>query len=76
MIVAFVNRDQQRVLCVDMGEEVDTLTKMTTRACDFINLLCEKLNWRWEPLKQIRPNTKLITFKELEEVFRNANNGN
>lgn len=71
MIVAFVDKNQQRVMRVDIGPEVDTPTKMPTQVCVFINLLCDKLNWTWEPLKQVRPNTKLISFEEL----KNAING-
>ena len=71
MIIAFVNKDQQRIMRVDIGAEVDTPTKMPTQVCAFINLLCEKLNWTWEPLKQVHPNTKLISFEEL----KNAING-
>lgn len=71
MIVAFVDKNQQRVMRIDVGPEVDTPTKMPTQVCNFINLLCDKLNWTWEPLKQVRPNTKLISFEEL----KNAING-
>ena len=71
MIIAFVNKDQQRIMRVDVGAEVDTPTKMPTQVCAFINLLCDKLNWTWEPLKQVHPNTKLISFEEL----KNAVNG-
>lgn len=71
MIIAFVDKNQQRVMRVDVGAEVDTPTKMSTQVCNFINLLCDKLNWTWEPLKQVHPNTKLISFEEL----KNAING-
>lgn len=75
MIIAFVDKNQQRIMRVDIGPEVETPTKMPTQVCAFINLLCDKLNWSWEPLKQARPNTKLVTFAELKEVF-NADRNN
>lgn len=71
MIIAFVNKDQQRVMRVDIGAEVDTLAKIPAQVCNFIDLLCDKLNWTWEPLKQVHPNTKLISFEEM----KNAING-
>lgn len=69
MIIAFVDKNQQRVMRVDVGPEVDTPTKMPTRVCAFINLLCDRLNWTWEPLSQVRSNTKLVSYKELQDVF-------
>lgn len=69
MNIAFVNSNGNRVMIVDMGPEVDTVTKMSTQACNFINLLCDKLNWHWEPVKQPRTNSRILSYKELKDAI-------
>ena len=69
MNVAFVDNNGKRIMIVDMGSEVDTMTKMSTRKCNFINLLCDKLGWHWEPVKQPRTNSRILSYKELEDAI-------
>lgn len=69
MIVAFVDKNQQRVMRVDIGPEVDTPTKIPTQVCNFINLLCDKLGWHWEPVKQPRTNSRILSYKELKNAL-------
>ena len=73
MHVAFVSRKtEKRVLVVDMGENATSVAKMTTEAANFINLLCETLSWQWEPLMKVFPNTKVLSYDKLKEVFHDA----
>lgn len=69
MNIAFVDSNEKRMMIVDMGPEVDTVTKMSTQACNFINLLCDKLGWRWEPVKQLRANSRVLSYKELKDAI-------
>ena len=69
MNIAFVNGKEVRVAIVDMGPEADTVTNMSTAACNFINLICDKLGWHWEPVKQPRANSRIISFKELKDAI-------
>lgn len=70
MLIAFVNRsNEKRVLTVDMGEEVDSMSKMSDAGADFINFLCAEMNWMWEPVKQVHSTVKVLSFNKLKELF-------
>ena len=69
MNIAFVNSNGSRVMIIDMGPEVDTITKMSTQVCNFINLLCDKLGWHWEPVKQPHTNSRILSYKELKDAI-------
>lgn len=69
MNIAFVNSNGSRVMIIDMGPEVDTITKMSTQVCNFINLLCDKLGWHWEPIKQPHTNSRILSYEELKDAI-------
>lgn len=69
MNIAFVNSNGSRVMIIDMGPEVDTITKMSTQVCNFINLLCDKLGWQWEPVKQPHTNSRILSYEELKDAI-------
>ena len=69
MNIAFVNGDGRRVMIVDMGDEVESMIKMTPRACAFIRVMCDSMGWTWEPVEQPRANSRIISFKELKDAI-------
>lgn len=69
MNIAFVDGSGKRVMMVDVGDEVDTPTKMPIRVCAFINLMCDSLGWSWEPVKQPRTNSRILSYKELQDAI-------
>lgn len=68
MNIAFVNNNNNRVLIVDI-EEMTDVAHMTDQYAAFINLLCDKLNWHWEPVKQPRTNSRILSYKELKDAI-------
>lgn len=70
MHIAFVNSDGKRVMTVNI-EEMEDVGHMAEQHATFINLLCDKLKWSWEPVKQPRTNSRILSYKEL----KNAING-
>lgn len=68
MNIAFVNTNNNRVLIVDI-EEMTDVAHMTEQHAAFINLLCDKLNWHWEPVKQPRTNSRILSYKELKDAI-------
>lgn len=70
MNIAFVNSNGNRVMIVDI-EEMTDVAHMTEPHATFINLLCDRLGWHWEPVKQPRTNSRILSYKEL----KNAING-
>ena len=69
MIVAFVNNMDKRIMTIDFGEEAD-VAHMTDQQDDLINLFCETFNWRWEPLKQPRKGSRVLSYQRLLEVCK------
>ena len=68
MHIAFVNGDGKRVMTVDI-EEMKDVGHMTEQHAAFINLLCDKLKWCWEPLTQPRTNSRILSYKELKDAI-------
>lgn len=68
MHIAFVNSNGNRVLIVDI-EEMTDVAHMTDQHASFINLLCDKLGWHWEPVKQPRTNSRILSYKELKDAI-------
>lgn len=73
MNIAFVDGNGKRVLIVDI-EEMTDVAHMTEQHATFINLMCDTMNWHWEPMKQPRANSRIISFKKLKEVFNDSSN--
>lgn len=69
MNVAFVNGKGKRIMAIDFGEETD-VAHMTDQHADLINLLCDTFNWHWEPLKQPRENSHVLSYQRLLEVCK------
>lgn len=69
MNIAFVNNNGNRVMIVDMGPEVESMIKMTPRACAFIKIMCDNMGWTWEPVEHPRANSRIISFEELRTVL-------
>ena len=70
MNIAFVDGKGKRVLIVYIEEAVD-VGHLTEEHATFINLMCDSLGWCWEPVKQPRANSRILSYKEL----KNAING-
>ena len=70
MLIAFVDGNGKRVMIVDIEEVID-IGHMTEQHATFINLMCDRLGWHWEPVKQPRTNSRILSYKEL----KNALNG-
>ena len=70
MHIAFVNGDGKRVMIVYIEEVID-IGHLSEEHASFINLMCDSLGWRWEPVKQPRANSRILSYKEL----KNATNG-
>ena len=68
MTIAFVNHNGNRVMIVDI-EEMTDVAHMTEQHATFINLLCDKLGWNWEPVKQPRTNSRILSYKELKDAI-------
>lgn len=68
MNIAFVNSNGNRVLIVNI-EEMTDVAHMTDQHAAFINLLCDKLGWHWEPVKQPRTNSRILSYKELKDAI-------
>lgn len=68
MNVAFVDGNGKRVMIVNIEEMVD-VAHMTEQHAAFINLLCDKLGWHWEPMKQPRANSRILSYKELKNAI-------
>ena len=73
MNIAFVDNNDKRVLRVNI-EEADSVTHLTEAHCAFINLLCDTLNWHWEPMKQPRDNSRVLSYAKLKETFNDSGN--
>ena len=73
MNIAFVDSNDKRVLRVNI-EEVDSVTHLTEAHCAFINLLCDTLNWHWEPVKQPRNDSRILSYAKLKEAFNDSGN--
>lgn len=69
MNIAFVDGNGKRVMIVNMGNEVESMIKMTPRACAFIKIMCDSMGWTWEPVEQPRANSRIISFEELRTVL-------
>lgn len=69
MTIAFVDSNGSRVMIIDMGSEVNTVTKMSTQVCNFIDLLCNRLGWHWEPAKQPDTYSRILSYKELKDAI-------
>lgn len=70
MNIAFVDGNGKRVLIVYIGEVID-IGHLSEEHATFINLMCDSLGWSWEPVKQPRTNSRILSYKEL----KNALNG-
>ena len=69
MHIAFVDGNGKRVMIVNMGSEVESMIKMTPRACAFIRVMCDSMGWTWEPVEQPRANSRIVSFEELRMVL-------
>lgn len=70
MLVAFVNRsNEKRILTVDMGDDISSMSEMSDVGTAFINFLCTEMNWMWEPAKQVHSTVKVLSFNKLKELF-------
>lgn len=69
MNIAFVNNMDKRVMTIDFGEEAD-VAHMTDQQADLINLFCDTFDWRWEPLKQPRKGSRVLSYQRLLEVCK------
>ena len=70
MNIAFVDGNGKRVLIVYIEEVID-IGHLSEEHAAFINLMCDSLGWSWEPVKQPRTNSRILSYKEL----KNAING-
>lgn len=68
MNIAFVDSNEKRMMIVDI-EEMTDVAHMTEQHATFINLLCDKLGWHWEPIKQPRANSRILSYKELKDAI-------
>ena len=68
MNIAFVDGNGKRALIVDI-EEMTDVAHMTEQHAAFINLLCDNLGWHWEPVKQPRANSRILSYKELKDAI-------
>ena len=68
MHIAFVDGNSKRVMIVNI-EEITDVAHMTEQHAAFINLLCDKLGWHWEPVKQPRTNSRILSYKELKDAI-------
>lgn len=75
MHIAFVNSSGQRVMIVDMEDEVKSIVDVSEQACDFIKLICDSMGWQWELVKQPRTNSRILSYTKLKEVFANEQRG-
>lgn len=68
MNMAFVDGSGKRVMMVDI-EEMTDVAHMTEQHATFINLMCDSLGWSWEPVKQPRTNSRILSYKELQNAI-------
>ena len=73
MHIAFVDNNDKRILRVDI-EEMTDIAHMTEQHAAFINLLCDTMNWHWEPMKQPRNNSHILSYAKLKETFNDSSN--
>ena len=68
MNIAFVDGNGKRVMIVNI-EEMTDVAHMTEQHATFINLMCDSLGWHWEPVKQPRANSRILSYKELKNAI-------
>ena len=68
MNIAFVDGSGKRIMMVDI-EEMTDVAHMTEQHATFINLMCDSLGWSWEPVKQPRTNSRILSYKELQDAI-------
>ena len=68
MNIAFVDGNGKRVLIVYIEEVID-IGHLSEEHATFINLMCDSLGWSWEPVKQPRTNSRILSYKELKNAI-------
>lgn len=68
MNIAFVDGSGKRIMIVDIEEVID-IGHLSEEHATFINLMCDSLGWSWEPVKQPRTNSRILSYKELQNAI-------